>query len=175
MSKLDRKDNIVDKNVKENYTEEGFILPNHYMSGKYQMIDIIKDQLTPVAFWGFNKFYCIKYLMRVASPSIDFKTKLRAYKKANYYLNELVSNYAKEFNFDISKNIESNNYKNHSLEVVDIVEDQFDSEELIGAYTGTILKYILRARHKEGFDDYKKAQWFLNRLINYVEGLNGTI
>lgn len=35
---------------------------------------------------------------------------------------------------------------------------------------GNILKYLWRYRYKNGSEDLKKAQWYLNRLILEVEG-----
>lgn len=35
---------------------------------------------------------------------------------------------------------------------------------------GNILKYIWRYRYKNGTEDLKKAQWYLNKLIQEVEG-----
>jgi hypothetical protein len=35
---------------------------------------------------------------------------------------------------------------------------------------GNILKYLWRYRYKNGSEDLKKAQWYLNRLITEVEG-----
>ena len=34
---------------------------------------------------------------------------------------------------------------------------------------GNILKYLWRYRYKNGSEDLKKAQWYLNRLITEVE------
>ena len=35
---------------------------------------------------------------------------------------------------------------------------------------GNILKYLWRYRYKNGMEDLKKAQWYLNELIEEVEG-----
>lgn len=56
------------------------------------------------------------------------------------------------------------------LEVIDVI-DAF-TEELWGCeaiYTGHILRYTLRWKQKNGLEDLKKAQWYLNRLISLVE------
>ena len=34
---------------------------------------------------------------------------------------------------------------------------------------GNIMKYLWRYRYKNGAEDLKKAQWYLNELINVVE------
>ncbi len=164
---IEREDNIISKNNKESYTEEGFILPKHYMMGKNQMIDIIQDQLSDDAFIGFAKFLVIKYILRVEDDDKD--NKLRNYKKASYYLNELINRRAKNSEEVNKDRLKPAYYKKHNLEVVDVVEDQFSEEELRGAYTGVIIKYLLRAEKKHGLEDYKKAYYFLDRLIKYYE------
>lgn len=35
---------------------------------------------------------------------------------------------------------------------------------------GNIIKYLWRYRYKNGTEDLKKAQWYLNKLIEEVEG-----
>tara|TARA_A200000159_G_C7322013_1_gene339276 strand:- start:191 stop:517 length:327 start_codon:yes stop_codon:yes gene_type:complete len=35
---------------------------------------------------------------------------------------------------------------------------------------GNIMKYLWRYRYKNGTEDLKKAQWYLNKLIEEVEG-----
>ena len=35
-------------------------------------------------------------------------------------------------------------------------------------YVGQVIKYIWRWKHKNGLQDLKKAQWYLNRLIDKV-------
>ena len=34
------------------------------------------------------------------------------------------------------------------------------------------LKYLIRAEKKNGLEDYKKAQWYLNKAIEYMEESN---
>lgn len=62
-------------------------------------------------------------------------------------------------------------YKSSSgLETIDVIEAF--TEDLRGCeatHTGNVLKYICRWKHKNGLEDLKKAQWYLNRLIDHVE------
>ena len=59
------------------------------------------------------------------------------------------------------------------LEVIDVIEAFTDGLNGIEATdTGNILKYICRWKHKNGIEDLKKAQWYLNHLINIVEKEN---
>lgn len=56
------------------------------------------------------------------------------------------------------------------IEVIDVIEaftDDLNGPEAY--YTGNIIKYICRWKHKNGIEDLKKAQWYLNRLIKTLE------
>lgn len=39
---------------------------------------------------------------------------------------------------------------------------------------GNIIKYTMRARAKNGVEDYRKAVWYLHYLIGKAEGLEGS-
>lgn len=66
-------------------------------------------------------------------------------------------------------NINPEHYKKGKLEVIDIMTDQLSKEEFKGFCKGLIIKYLCRADHKNGLEDYKKAQWYLNKLIEVME------
>ncbi len=58
----------------------------------------------------------------------------------------------------------------NGLEAIDVMEAF--TEDLKGAEainTSNVLKYICRWKNKNGVEDLKKAQWYLNRLIGIVE------
>ena len=162
-----REDDRATHDSRESFSKEGLILPSHYYKGSLQTIDIIQDQLSDKGFIGFCKILLSKYLIRV--EDCNNKDKLRSYTKAAYYLKELISRRSKNSEEVAEEKIRPTYYKKHQLEVVDFLEDQLEEEELIGGYVGIILKYILRAESKEGLADYKKAAYYLDRLINYVK------
>jgi hypothetical protein len=61
-------------------------------------------------------------------------------------------------------------YTYGSVEVIDIIEG-FGLEY----HKGNVVKYILRAGHKEDeLLDLKKARWYLDRYIQIKENENGT-
>lgn len=68
----------------------------------------------------------------------------------------------------MSDNINPDHYKAGSIEVIDIMRDQLSPEEFKGFCKGLILKYICRADHKNGLEDYRKAQWYLNKLVEVM-------
>jgi len=57
-----------------------------------------------------------------------------------------------------------------SIECIDYIEDFLTREEFIGYLRGNIAKYMHRWRYKNGVEDLKKAQWYLNKLIETMEG-----
>lgn len=69
-------------------------------------------------------------------------------------------------------NLENVNHPKHythgGIEVIDIMETQLSPEEYRGYIKGQIIKYITREAHKNGDEDLAKAQWYLNRYMDYL-------
>jgi len=62
-------------------------------------------------------------------------------------------------------------YTAGGIETIDIMQAKLSKEEFIGYLKGCVMKYILRAGKKtETLEDLKKCQWYLNKLIETVEG-----
>lgn len=51
-------------------------------------------------------------------------------------------------------------YQARGVEVIDVIE-AFG----LGFHEGNVVKYLLRWRRKDGLQDLKKAQWYLDRFI----------
>lgn len=56
-----------------------------------------------------------------------------------------------------------------SIETIDYIESCLSPEEFRGACKKDVIKYVSREQHKNGLEDLKKARWYLDRLINYLE------
>ena len=75
------------------------------------------------------------------------------------------------------KDFEVVNYPPHyisetGIETIDVIDAfTFNLEGREAVYTGNIIKYICRWKKKNGLQDLKKARWYLERLIDYVEKL----
>ena len=57
----------------------------------------------------------------------------------------------------------------NGLETIDVIEAF--TEDLNGieaVYTGNIIKYICRWKHKDGLQDLEKAAWYLDKFIDHV-------
>ena len=73
--------------------------------------------------------------------------------------------------------------RNHSVAVPDSVDmvnhprhykkswgEVIDITETMNFNLGNVVKYVLRHEEKNGLEDLKKAQWYLNREISRREG-----
>ena len=62
-------------------------------------------------------------------------------------------------------------YTGGNIEVIDYIQDVCSqiNDGFVGVCVGNIIKYISRHEYKGGLEDLKKAQWYLNRLIEYKE------
>lgn len=58
------------------------------------------------------------------------------------------------------RQIGGNHYKKHSIQPFDVI-----IEYNLNFFEGNILKYLLRHREKNGIEDLKKAQHYLDVLI----------
>jgi len=61
-------------------------------------------------------------------------------------------------------------YGNGSIECIDYIQDFLNPDEFQGYLRGNIAKYLHRWPYKNGVEDLKKAQWYLNKLIETTEG-----
>ena len=60
----------------------------------------------------------------------------------------------------------------NGLEVIDVIEAfTFDLKGIEAFDVGNVLKYMCRWKNKNGLEDLKKARFYLDHLINYVETL----
>ena len=66
-----------------------------------------------------------------------------------------------------------NHYQSQTgLEAIDAIEAfTFDLSGIEAFDTGNALKYLCRWKKKNGIEDLKKAQWYINHLINHIENL----
>lgn len=61
-------------------------------------------------------------------------------------------------------NINPSHYKNKPKETIERIQDNLTPDEFKGYLKGNILKYLDRYELKNGSEDLKKAQWYLNKL-----------
>ena len=56
--------------------------------------------------------------------------------------------------------INPNHYKQGNIEVIDFIFDQ-----KLTYVEGNVIKYVSRYKFKNGLEDLKKSQWYLNKLM----------
>jgi hypothetical protein len=79
-----------------------------------------------------------------------------------------------KFQNDLMKSVADNvnhpqHYTQGGIETIDYLKAKLSHDEFVGYLKGNILKYMSRANLKNGAEDYKKAQWYLNKLIEVIE------
>lgn len=71
---------------------------------------------------------------------------------------------------NIVDNVNSpSHYGQGKIEAIEYISDFLTPEEYQGFLRGNIAKYLHRFPYKNGIEDLKKAQWYLERLIQEVE------
>ena len=59
-------------------------------------------------------------------------------------------------------------YTNGGIETIEYIKAKLTPDQLRGYYLGNLLKYLSRAQHKDGAQDYRKAAVYL-RWLNELE------
>ena len=71
-------------------------------------------------------------------------------------------------NKDMNNKINPDYYKNSKVECIDAIEAAtINKKGLDAVCTANVLKYIWRAESKGGIEDLKKAQWYLQKMIEH--------
>lgn len=61
-------------------------------------------------------------------------------------------------------------YTQAGIEAIDYLKMTMPNEAFKGFLEGNVKKYMHRFRFKNGIEDLKKANWYLNKLIKELEG-----
>jgi hypothetical protein len=61
--------------------------------------------------------------------------------------------------------VNPDHYKVGGIETIDYMQAKMGKEQFEGYLLGNVIKYTSRFQHKNGIEDLKKAQWYLNKLI----------
>ncbi len=60
-------------------------------------------------------------------------------------------------------------YTSGGIETITYLQAKLSPEEFTGFLKGNVLKYVSRAGSKgDALEDYKKAQWYVNRLVEFL-------
>lgn len=64
--------------------------------------------------------------------------------------------------------IDPNHYQHGGMDTINILATKLTPDEFIGFCKGNIIKYVLRARYKNGAEDIKKAGRYCEFLANFL-------
>lgn len=67
-------------------------------------------------------------------------------------------------------NVNPDHYKIGGIQPYEYMKAKFTKEMYEGFLLGNIIKYTSRYHHKNGTEDLKKAQWYMNELLHTLEG-----
>lgn len=70
---------------------------------------------------------------------------------------------------DIISNPDHYKMEGLDIEVKDVIKSALGTVGFLGFYQGNIIKYVLRAKKKNGLEDYKKARQYLDWLIEELD------
>jgi hypothetical protein len=65
--------------------------------------------------------------------------------------------------------INPNHYKQGGIESIDAIKAFMSEEAFKGFLKGNCQKYLFRYEKKNGIEDLRKCQWYLERLIGVLE------
>tara|TARA_R110002072_G_scaffold112593_4_gene241635 strand:- start:7073 stop:7456 length:384 start_codon:yes stop_codon:yes gene_type:complete len=72
---------------------------------------------------------------------------------------------AKKLDPDMVNN--PDHYTHNGIEAIDVIEAKLTDEQFQGYLQGSVMKYLLRSNYKgKRNEDLKKAQWYLNCLVD---------
>jgi hypothetical protein len=60
-------------------------------------------------------------------------------------------------------------YKSGQIETIDAIKSAMTHDAFCGYLRGNVLKYVWRYENKNGIEDLRKAQWYLEKLINELK------
>ena len=63
-------------------------------------------------------------------------------------------------------------YETGKFECIEVMEEALGRDVVKGFCIGNAFKYLYRAKRKNGLEDLKKAQWYLNRVISMEDADN---
>ena len=60
--------------------------------------------------------------------------------------------------------VNPSHYKSEGVECIDYIKQQLSRDAYVGYLEGNVIKYIHRHKYKNGLEDLRKAEWYLEKL-----------
>lgn len=123
------------------------------------ILERIADSVTQLGYWHPDR---LKSALAEAELSANYEIRVQQLKEKSMALDN---------DRDINEQ-NPNHYRAGGIEPWDYIKAKFSPTQLAGFALGNVIKYVSRADHKNKVDDLKKAQWYLNKLIEEIESKN---
>ena len=106
-----------------------------------------------------------KYLEAIEEHEIAGSSKDRTYRPT---LDDLMRQTFDDFGDEIRSDMVDKppHYNQGGIECIDYIKQQL-GDEYRGYLQGNVIKYLHRFKYKNGLEDLKKAQWYLNKLVEH--------
>lgn len=105
--------------------------------------------------------YYEDYMERTGKPSDQFLK------------NNPRSAFAPEGSIDSDMVNSPDHYTHNGIEAINVIEAKLTDEQYQGYLQGSVMKYLLRSNYKgKRKEDLKKAQWYLNKLVDGTDSLS---
>lgn len=63
----------------------------------------------------------------------------------------------------------------NTYETIKVLEAVLTEQEALGFMIGNAIKYLSRYRGKNGLEDLRKAEWYVNRAIRFAEATGADV
>lgn len=123
------------------------------------MLERIADSVAQLGYWHPDR---LKSALAEAELSANYEIRVQQLKEKSMALDN---------DRDINEQ-NPNHYRAGGIEPWDYIKAKFSPTQLAGFALGNVIKYVSRADHKNKIEDLKKAQWYLNKLIEEIESKN---
>jgi hypothetical protein len=87
-----------------------------------------------------------------------------AVSKAQFLVPDIDQDFQDTIMPDHDDPVNPSHYKSEGVECVDYIKQQLSRDAYVGYLEGNVIKYIHRHKYKNGLEDLRKAQWYLNKL-----------
>lgn len=66
-----------------------------------------------------------------------------------------------------AEQVGGSHYEKYGIQPIEVMREWFSDDEYRGFLRGSAMKYLARYRDKNGVEDLKKAQWYLDELVGF--------
>ncbi len=66
-------------------------------------------------------------------------------------------------------NVNPSHYKQGDIECIDAIRASMTLDEFCAYCKGNVIKYVWRYQQKNGVEDLRKANWYLNKMIETLK------